>query len=520
MLTLGDMVTLNGKRVPKDVAIVWHGHDVRLTHEEVDIRTNAVANGLSDMGINKGDRVALFASNCHQFVEVHVACSKIGAILVPLNAMLSPAEVARLLNHCEAKAIFITANFAGMINSIRAQAPGLREFISIGGGDGFTDYERLLSSYPTTAPSVEVSENDIAYITYTSGTTGLPKGVMLSYRNLSSNVVNATIGYNMPLGCIELIPFPLFFSAMFTGHVISQFFVQGTAVFLDWFRPDTFIDAINKERPTLTIVNPTMLNDVINHPRFRECDLSSLRLFLVGAAPISLARFQAGRKAIGNILVQPYGLTECCAFVTTTRPSDYDVKDPAKLNRRLTSVGRPGPTLVVRIVDDNGKDVAHDGESAGELIVKGPSVMLGYWKQPEATAEVIKDGWLHTGDMATMDDEGYLWIVGRKKDVIKSGGINVYPEEVEDVLYTMPKVKEVAVVGRPDERWGETVTAIIVPKAGDEISEEEVIQYCKERLASYKKPTKVIFVEQLPRNPSGKVMKTVLREQLAKGGLG
>lgn len=517
MLTLGDIVRLNSKRVAKDIAIVWH--DVRLTHEELNLRTNAVANALLDMGVGKGDRVALLATNCHQFIEVHVACSKVGAILVPLNIMLHPMEVSRLLKHSEAKVIFFTTNFVAVVNSLRNVIQELKEFVSIGVVEGMTNYEALMSVYPSSDPSIRVAEDETAYITYTSGTTGLPKGVMLSHRNLFSNAVNAAIGYTMPLGGIEVIPFPLCFSAIFTGHVISHLLVEGRVVVLDWFGPELFIDTINKERPTLTMVNPTMLYDFLSHPRFKECDLSSVRLFLVGAAPISPARFQEARDAIGSILIQCYGLTECSAFVTTTRPQDYAVHDSIKLKRRFTSVGRPGPTLEVRIVDEKGIDVAHNGVDVGELIVRGPSVTQGYWKQPEVTAATIREGWLYTGDLATMDEEGYIWIVGRKKDMIVSGGMNVYPEEVEDVLYTMPQVQEAAVVGRPDERWGESVTAIVVPKGSVSITEEEVVQYCRGRLASYKKPTKVIFVDKLPHTAAGKIKKVKLREQLAKGNL-
>jgi len=518
MLTLGDIVRLNGRRVAKEIAVIWR--NTRLTHRELDLRTNALANALIDMGVGKRDRVGLLASNCHQVVEVHAACSKIGAILVPLNGMLHPMELSRLLNHCEAQVMFVTDDFTQVVESIRAATPGLKEFVSVGEAEGMTNYELLISTYPTTDPAVEVDENETALIAYTSGTTGLPKGVMLSHRNLFSNAVNALVGYDIPLGGRELIAFPLFFTAVFNGHVIPHLLAEGSVVILDWFRPEEFIDAINRERPTFTGINPTMLHDLLIHPKFSECDLSSLKLFAVGAAPISLARFQEARQALGNIpLIQGYGLTECVAFVTCTKPEDYKVDDPAKLNRRVASVGRAGPTLQVKIVDEHGAEVVPNGEDVGELIVRGPSVMQGYWKQPEATSAAIKDGWLYTGDLATMDEEGYIWIVGRKKDMIVSGGVNVYPEEIEAVLYTMPGVQDVAVVGRPHERWGESVTAIIVPKPGASITEGEVIEYCRQRLASYKKPTKVIFTEHLPRNPSGKVKKAELREKLVKGEL-
>ncbi len=222
---------------------------------------------------------------------------------------------------------------------------------------------------------------------------------------------------------------------------------------------------------------------------------------------------------LGNILVQGYGLTESTSFTTCMRAQDYEVEDPSLLDRRLTAVGRAVPTLEVRVVDDRGNDVAPDGEAVGEIITRGPSIMQGYWKQPEATAEVLRDGWLYTGDLGTIDDDGFIWMVGRKKDVINSGGLKIYPEEVEGVLYTMPQIKEVAVIGRPDERYGEAVTAIVVIKPGENLTGEEIAVYTKERIASYKKPTLVVFTDALPRNPSGKVKKHELREMLAKGKL-
>ncbi len=517
MLSLGEMVRLNALRVPYEKAIVWR--NVRLNYKELDTRTNAIANAIISMSVKKGDRVALIATNCHQFVEVHVACSKAGAILVPLNAMLAPVEMVRLLNHSGAKVLFVTSNFVNTVSSVRKDIPSVTGFVSIGDGDGMKDYETLVKTSPATDPLVPVGEDDTANITYTSGTTGLPKGVMLSVGNLFSNAVNAIVSCLIPPGGSEVVSFPLFFSAIFNSHVIPFILAGGGVVILDKFYPAARIDAINKERPTYTTVNPMMLHEWVTSPRFHECDLSSLKGILVAAAPLSLARMLEARKALGEILVQGYGLTECTSFATCTWKEDYEKKDPVKLERCVTSIGRAVPTLRVKVFNEKGEDVIPDGKDVGEIVIKGPSVMQGYWKQPDATAEVIKNGWLYTGDLGTMDEEGYLWIVGRKKDMINSGGLKVYPEEVESVLYTNNKIQEVAVVGRPDERWGETVTAIIVPKPGETLTEEEVIQYTKDRLASYKKPTKVFFVDRLPRNASGKVRKGDLREMLARGEL-
>jgi acyl-CoA synthetase (AMP-forming)/AMP-acid ligase II len=342
---------------------------------------------------------------------------------------------------------------------------------------------------------------------------------MLTNGNLFSNAVNAVICCHIPLGGVEVVPFPLFFSAIFNSHVIPYMLAEGGVVILDRFHPEHLIDAINKERPTYTTLNPTMLNDFITHPGFQECELGSLQGILVAAAPLSLTRMQRAWRALGKILVQGYGLTESTSFSTCTRIDDYDESDMATFRRRLTSVGRAVPTLEINVVDEQGGDIPHNGEATGEIVVRGPSVMAGYWKQPETTKAAIKDGWLHTGDLGTMDEEGYVWMVGRKKDMIISGGINIYPEEVEAVLYTLPEIEEVAVVGRPDERWGEAVTAIVVVKPGEKIGEETVVAHCRQKIASYKKPTRVVFVDRLPHNASGKIKKNMLRETLARGEL-
>ena len=514
MLSLGEITRLNAKRVGNEIAIIWHG--VRETHKKLDARTNSIANALISMGVKKGDRVALLASNCHQFIEVHIAASKAGAIMVPLNGMLSPCEIAHLLNHSESKVLFITSDFAHAIARISKDIPTVKEFISIGGGEGIQDYETLVSRYPVSDPLIPIDENDTAYIAYTSGTTGLPKGVMLSHRNLFSNSLNAIAACLIPVGGVEVVAFPLFFNAIFYSHVIPYLLCEGGVVILDKFKPDLLIDAINKEKPTYTTLNPTMLWDFVTHPNFKNCDMSSMKGILVAAAPISLERIEAALKATNNILVQGYGQTECTSFATCIRPGDYNVKAPLKRAKRITSIGRPVPTLDVRVFNEKGEVVIPNGEDVGEIVIKGPSVMQGYWKQPEITAETIKDNWLYTGDLGTIDEEGFMWMVGRKKDMINSGGMKIYPEEVENLLYTNEKIKEVAVLGRPDERWGETVTAVVVTKAGEKLTEDEVIQFCRERLASYKKPTKVIFMDALPRNASGKVKKNELSDKLPK----
>lgn len=517
MLSLGEIIRLNAERVGNEVAIIWN--NVRETYRELDARTNSMANALISKGIKRGDRVALFASNCHQFIEVHVAVSKAGAILVPLNGLLSPGEIARLINHSESKVLFLTGNFARAVAAIKKDIPAVKELIAIGGAAGMTDYENLITAFPATDPLIPVGENETAYITYTSGTTGLPKGVMLSNRNLFSNSLNAITCCLIPLGGIEVVAFPLFFSAIFNSHVIPYFLAEGGVVILDRFRPESLIKAINKERPQYTTLNPTMLYDFVTHPDFKNCDMSSMKGILVAAAPISLERIETAMKATNNILVQGYGQTECTSFATCTRPSDYVVKDPVKRARRFTSIGRACPTLDVRVFNEKGEDIVASGEDVGEIVIKGPSVMQGYWKQPDITAETIKNGWLYTGDLGTIDREGFLWYVGRKKDMINSGGLKIYPEEVENRLYQNERVKEAAVLGRPDERWGETVTAVVVTKPGQTLTEEEVIQFCRERLASYKKPTKVFFTDALPRNASGKIKKNDLRDMLTRGQL-
>jgi len=295
MRSLGDIIRLNGKRVAKETAIVWR--DVRLTHKELDRRTSSLASVLVKKGVGKGDRVALLAANCSQFIEVHGACSKAGAILVPLNSMLQASEITHLLNHSEPKVIFITKGFAERVNSVKSELKTVKHYVSIDGGEGFEEYEKLLSETEPVDPDVAVDYDDVAYITYTSGTTGLPKGVTLTNRNVIANAVNAAIGYEIPMGGCEVIPFPIFFSAVFNSHVIAHLFAEGKVVILDWFKPEAFIEAINRERPTFTVLNPTMLHDFVSYPDFKKCDLSSLKLFLVSAAAISAARFNEARAA-------------------------------------------------------------------------------------------------------------------------------------------------------------------------------------------------------------------------------
>jgi acyl-CoA synthetase (AMP-forming)/AMP-acid ligase II len=514
MLNLGEIIKLNAVRIPHEKALVWN--EVRLNYDELNRRTNSLANAIIKMGINRGDRVALCATNCHQFIETHIAVAKAGAILVPLNAMLAPVELTRLINHSGAKMLVFTSNFLKTVAEIHAELPDVTDYIAIGGGDGFWDYEVLIAASPDANPEIPFSEDDTAYITYTSGTTGLPKGVMLSVRNLFSNALNAIVSCLIPPGGFEVVGFPLFFSAIFNSHVIPYFLAGGGVIILDRFSPEAIIKAINREKPSYFTVNPTMLHDLVTHPLFQECEVNSLKGVLVCAAPLSLARVREAKKALGSILVQGYGQTECTSFATCTWPADYDLTDPVTLEKRVTSIGRAVPTLQVKVMNDQGEDVKNNGEEVGEIVIKGPSVMQGYWKQPEATAETLKNNWLYTGDLGTMDKDGFLWMVGRKKDMINSGGLKVYPEDVESVLYTNGKILEVAVVGRPDERWGETVTAFVVPKKGETLTEAEVIDYTKGRLAGYKKPTRVFFIDQLPRNASGKIKKGDLREKLIK----
>lgn len=512
-MLLGDILRRNAKLYPDKTAIVFGAR--RYSYREVNDRVRRLANGLRANGIGRGDRVGLLEWSSPQYLELYIAVPKIGAVLVPLNYRLVGRELEYIINDAEAKMLIAGEEFVGLVRTIRPNLKTVASFFCIGEAtSGMDRYEAMITGFPLEVPEMDVEDGDVAVQMYTSGTTGRPKGAMLSHKNLMSNYMGRLVDLKLDKDDVFLNSLPYF-------HVAAEFailplYVGATLVIQSKFDPGPFLDAIETEKVTVTGAVPSMVQILMEymdeHPR--DYDLSSVRIFFYGASPMPVVLLKKAINRFKCNFLHSYGLTEASPGVTFLKPEDHILEGPEEKVRRLASCGREVFNVEARVVNERGIDI--EPVEVGEIIVRGDNVMKGYWKLPEETAETIKDGWLHTGDMATVDAEGYIFIVDRKKDMIISGGENIYPREVEEVLYAHPSILEAAVIGVPDERWGEAVKAFVVLEEGQKVSEEEIIDFCKENLASYKKPKSVEFVDTLPRNPLGKVLKKDLRKRYWK----
>jgi long-chain acyl-CoA synthetase len=487
--------------------------DERLTFRDLYQRSNRLAHALLKRGIGKGGRVGIIERNCHQYLEFCFAAAKIGAIAVPINFRLSEKEIRFILGDAQAEILILGEEFYPLVNSLRSELETVRHVLLLGmSREGEESYDEWLQGSPEDDPHVENDENDAIFLMYTSGTTGRPKGALLTHRNIISTATGLLLEGKITHEDVFLNCMVYFHVALF---VTLAFTVTGaTNVVLKNFSPEMTLKLIQKEGASWLMVVPTQINFLLGHKGKEQYDIQSLKGVFYGASPISPSLLQKAMSYFQCAFHQIYGSTEAqiCALL---RPEDHVLEGPEQRTRRLRSAGR-GPLLSeVRVVDEKGREVM-PGE-VGEVVVKSPSVMKGYWKRPDETARALRDGWFHTGDLARVDEEGYIYIADRKNDMILSGGENIYPAEIEEVLNSHPSVEMSAVIGVPDKDWGESVKAVVVKSPGADISEEGLIAFCKERLASYKKPKSVEFVESLPISPTGKVLKKALREKYWEG---
>jgi fatty-acyl-CoA synthase len=483
--------------------------DKRMTYGEFNARVNRLANALQGLGVKKGERAAVLLFNCSQYLEIYYAVAKLGIILVTLNYRLSGKEVEYILNDSRPTALFFGDQFHEVISPLRQESEYIRHYINLGKEKhkDMIDYESMLVGYPDNEPSEDLNMDDDQLIIYTSGTTGYPKGAMITHANTLWTCINQILFFpDLNEDDSTLVVMPIYHCGAQNDFTTPIFNLGGKIVIMERVEPEKVVEMIEKERITTALLLPTLLHMMFQLPDLDKYDLSSLRYVMTGGAPLPEVTIDNFYRKMGYHICQVFGLTEGTALTTIL------TKESAA--RKRGSTGRPLFHVDVKIVDDQGNEVA-PGE-VGELIQKGPTVMKGYWNNEKATEETIKDGWLYTGDLARCDEEGYIYIVDRKKDMIISGEENIYPAEIEQVLYSHPKIQEAAVIGVPDEKWGESVKAIVVCKQGESLTEEEVIAYSKRHLASYKKPKFVEFIEELPRNPSQKVLKGVLREKYGK----
>ncbi len=492
--------------------------ETRYTWEEFDQRTDALARGLASIGVVRGDRVAVLMLNCHRYLELYYACARMGAVIVPLNIRLARPEIVFILNDSESKVLVVDKTFAPYATG-RDTFPTVEGIVFCGveTPEGMINYDDVVSKGTHMQESVdqEMEDDDLAGLFYTGGTTGRAKGVMLSHNNVMSNAINVIIAISFTSQDRWLHAAPMFHLADL-GATFGLSMLGACHVFIPIFQPEQVLQVIQSEKVTTTVLVPTMINSVLNHPNVDNFDLSSIRRLVYGASPMPVELLKQGLQKWGQIFVQGYGMTETSPVLTVLESTDHILEGTPEQVRRLSSCGKEILGVEVRVVDQEGEDV-HPGE-IGEIIARGPNVMMGYWRMPEATSAAIVEGWMHTGDLATIDEENYIYIVDRAKDMIISGGENVYSVEVENALYTHPAVLEAAVIGIPDETWGEAVHAVVVCKPGMHVTADELIEHSRSLIASYKVPRSVEFSQDaLPKSGAGKILKRNLRDKYWKG---
>lgn len=497
---------------PDHPAMRWAGG--QLTYGEMDERTNRLAQALAGAGVGRGDRVAYLDKNSPEQMELFFAAAKLGAVPTPVNYRLAPPEVGFIVADSEAKVFAVGEEFVPAVRKIEADLRGVKVVV-IGAGEG--DWPALADwrdSHEPVDPRVDVDQADVACQLYSSGTTGRPKGVELTQANLSCDrdLYPRTMGLGPE--SISAVPMPLYHIGG-TGWAMAGFWQGATNVIVREIVPAQLVDTLVEERVTHGFIVPAVIQFMLSVPGVEDRDWSALEAILYGASPISEAVLSRAIRTFGCRFVQAYGLTESTGTIIYLPAEDHDPDGPNR--HRLRACGIPIPGHDGRIVDPLTGEEQPDGQ-VGEIWVRGPSVMAGYWHLPEQTAEAIRPGgWLRTGDAGYRDGDGYFYIHDRVKDMIVSGAENVYPAEVENVIMSHPGVADVAVIGVPHEKWGETPRAMVVRAQGSDLMEEELLAYCRERLARFKCPTSVEWLDELPRNPSGKVLKKDLRAPFWEG---
>ena len=494
----------------------------RFTYTQFAERVGRLAGALRESGVRPRDRVAFLSTNCHRLLEAYYGVVEAGAVLLPLNIRLAPQELVYILNDSGACVLFLESHFLELVESFRSKLTTVKTFYSLdrapqAGWISAQNFEALLSGAPPyRADIMQVDENSLAELFYTSGTSAEPKGVMLTHRNIYLHALNATLALHTDNESVELHTIPLFHA---NGWGVAHFLtlLGGKHVMVKKFDPPEVFRLIEAERVHHCSLVPTMATALVNCPERAKYDLSSLKQVTLGGAASSPTLIREVEENLGCACFSGYGLTETAPVLTISpmKPEVHWEGEQRYVGQSMTGYAIPGVEL--RVVDANDQDVPRDGQSMGEIIARTDGVLEGYWKQPEATAEVLRGGWFHTGDMATWNKEGYILIVDRKKDIIVSGGENVSSLEVEKVLLSHPAVLEVAVLPVPDTTWGEVPKALVVLKPGAHANESELVDHCRARLAHYKCPRSIEYLECLPRTGTGKILKRDLRKKYWHG---
>lgn len=512
--TYVDIIYRNALLYPNQEAFVYG--DTRITFSEFNTRVNKLVHALHEMGVKKGDVLGILSWNCLDYVEVYGAAMKGGFIASRFNPRLTGDELDYIINYSEANTLFVGPELAEVVSSIRSRLPKVRNFVSFEiAAPDMTAHHDLLASHEGNEPDVEVGEDDPVSIIYTSGTTGLPRGALYNHRCILEDAKTLVINMGLQSNDRHIQISPFFHIA---GDTILRAFlyVGGCNVILKSFDPAITLQTIQDEKATHMMMVPTHVVAMLGLPDASKYDISSMKLMWYGGSPMPLEVLKQGMKVFGPVFAQGYGQSESGPAISHLSREDHNAMyGSEEEQKKLLSAGRPDVGVHVRIVDDKDNDVGL-GE-LGEIIIRSKHIMVEYWHRPEDTRASVIDSWLHTGDVGYYDEEGYIYIVDRKKDLIISGGENVYPREVEEVLYQHPAVLEATVIGIPDPYWVEKVHAVVATKKGATTTTEELIAFCKERIAGYKTPKSVEFMDALPKNPTGKILKRELREKYWKG---
>ncbi len=506
-INVGEWIAKWARIQPDKPAVISDG--TIYTYKQLDIRVNKLSHFFLDKGIKKGDRVAVLLHNCKEYIEIFFAISRIGGILVPLNWRLAIPELEFIIQDSGTDFIIFEDEFLENAEQLRKKIPISTCMTCSAKNKNTTnaempwlaDYESSISPYPETEPIMQSSsgENDPHILMYTSGTTGLPKGAVLSHRKTFFNVLNASFYFDLSRKDTAIIARPLFHSGGLIVEMAPVIYKGGTIIVKKRFKPTEILETIQQHRVTILELPATVYNFILNECDIEKYDLKTIKCAFTGGERVSVALLKA-LKEKGLLVSQIYGLTEASTLFWL--PIE-------KAEEKMGSVGSPVLHGGIRIVDERGRSVQPG--NVGEVIVKGPIVMNGYWRRPDLTKKVIRGGWLHTGDLARIDEEGFVYIVDRKKDMFISGGENIYPAEIENVLLSHPKILDAAVIGVSDEKWGEVGKAFIVVKGGANLKYNEITAFLQDKLGKYKIPKYVEYVKKLPKTASGKIKKRLLK---------